>query len=139
MSDVKFRLSGLGLGCPGPGLGCFLKGFQSRLFHSPRTRTTILQILIQFYSIASGSRSYRTFEKWSRSYLARKSSEILAWIHEHAITSCIPVTLTTLSRVQVLVTGVKRVLIETPACDGHSLMPVLKLLLFVFIIRFYPL
>ena len=54
--------------------------------------------------------------------------------HEHASTSCIPVTLTTLSRVQVLVTGVKRVLIETPACDGHSLIPVLKLPLLV---RFY--
>ena len=54
--------------------------------------------------------------------------------HEHASTSCIPVTLTILSRVQVLVTGVKRVLIETPACDGHSLIPVLKLPLLV---RFY--
>ena len=54
--------------------------------------------------------------------------------HEHATTSCIFVTLTTLSRVQVLVTGVKRVLIETPAFDGHSLIPVLKLPLLV---RFY--
>ena len=55
-------------------------------------------------------------------------------IHEHASTSCIHVTLTTLSHVRVLVTGVKRVLIETPACDGHSLTPVLKLSLLV---RFY--
>ena len=80
MSDVNFRLPGSGLGCPGPRLGCFLKGFESRLFHSPRIRTTILQILIQFYSLASVSRSYRTFEKWSRSHLARKSSETLAWV-----------------------------------------------------------
>ena len=58
----------------------------------------------------------------------------LCGLHEHASPSVIRVTLPALSRGWAPVTGVKRLLIETPACDGHSLMPGLKVPLLV---RFY--